>query len=189
MCECGQKGNRMLPLYEDPCFPFRFADDRIILRFHLEGVEVGWRVSVFQIDPGAQERLGLLATATVGESSWVDLDKPNLYLIEWNQYTLDHMHPVYRKRCERDGLELESMRLHEDDRAPESRGPPVIEQRSLKAVVKQSSGSAISPRRAETVAEVTARRHIDVTDGRADERCWFEERAATQDTVILFINT
>ena len=28
----------MLPLYEDPCFTFRFADDRIIPRFHLEGV-------------------------------------------------------------------------------------------------------------------------------------------------------
>jgi hypothetical protein len=31
----------MLPLYEDPHFTFRFADDRIIPRFHLEGVEAG----------------------------------------------------------------------------------------------------------------------------------------------------
>lgn len=31
----------MLPLYEDPCFTFRFAADRIIPRFHLEGVQVG----------------------------------------------------------------------------------------------------------------------------------------------------
>jgi hypothetical protein len=30
----------MLPLYEDPCFTFRFADDRIIPRFHLEGTGV-----------------------------------------------------------------------------------------------------------------------------------------------------
>ena len=30
-------------------------------------------------------------------------------LIAWNKHTLDHMHPIYRKRCERDGLELESM--------------------------------------------------------------------------------
>jgi hypothetical protein len=29
----------MLPLYEDPHFTFRFADDRIIPRFHLEGIE------------------------------------------------------------------------------------------------------------------------------------------------------
>jgi hypothetical protein len=76
MCEFGRKGSRMLPLYEDPCFTFRFADDRIIPRFHLEGVEVGRRVSVFQIDPGSGERLGLLATATVGEGGWVELADP-----------------------------------------------------------------------------------------------------------------
>ena len=66
----------MLPLYEDPCFTFRFADDRIIPRFHLEGVEAGRRVAVFKIDPGTGERLGLLATATVGEGGWVDLTEP-----------------------------------------------------------------------------------------------------------------
>jgi hypothetical protein len=66
----------MLPLYEDPHFTFRFADDRIIPRFHLEGVEAGQHVSVFKIDPDSGERLGLLATAAVGESGWVDLAKP-----------------------------------------------------------------------------------------------------------------
>ncbi len=76
MCECGQKGNRMRPLYEDPCFTFRFADDRIITRFHLEGVEAGRQVAVFKIDSGSGERLGLLATETVGEGGWVDLQEP-----------------------------------------------------------------------------------------------------------------
>ncbi len=66
----------MLPLYQDPWFTFRFAEDRIIPRFHLEGVETGRRVSVFKIDPGTGERLGLLATATVGEGGWVDLPAP-----------------------------------------------------------------------------------------------------------------
>ena len=66
----------MLPLYEDPCFTFRFAEARIIPRFHLEGVEAGRRVSVFKIDPGTGERLGLLETATVGEGGWVDLSEP-----------------------------------------------------------------------------------------------------------------
>jgi hypothetical protein len=66
----------MLPLYEDPYFTFRFGDDRIIPRFHLEGVEAGRRVSVFRIDPGTGERLGLLATATVGGDGWVDLLEP-----------------------------------------------------------------------------------------------------------------
>lgn len=50
------------------------------------------------------------------------------YLIEWNQHTLDHMHPVYRKRCERDGLELESMWLGENDLETDTGEPVVIEQ-------------------------------------------------------------
>ena len=62
----------MRPLYQDPHFTFRFADDRIIPRFHLEGVEAGGRVKVFRIDPDTGERLGLLATATVGEGGWVN---------------------------------------------------------------------------------------------------------------------
>ena len=66
----------MLPLYEDSWFTFRFADDRIIPRFHLEGVPTGRPVSVFRIDPGTGERLGLLATATAGEGGWVDLAEP-----------------------------------------------------------------------------------------------------------------
>jgi hypothetical protein len=66
----------MTPLYEDSCFTFRFGEARTIPRFHLEGVEAGRRVSVFQIDAGTGERLALLATATVGEGGWVDLTKP-----------------------------------------------------------------------------------------------------------------
>ena len=66
----------MIPLYQDPCYTFRFAEDRTIPRFHLEGVEFGWQVSVYKIDPKTGERLGLLATATVGEGGWVDLAEP-----------------------------------------------------------------------------------------------------------------
>jgi hypothetical protein len=65
-----------LRLYHDPHFTFRFADDRLIPRFHLEGVEAGRRVSVFKIDADSGERLDLLATATVGEDGWVDLAEP-----------------------------------------------------------------------------------------------------------------
>jgi hypothetical protein len=46
----------MMPLYEDPWFTFRFEDDRMIPRFHLEGIEVGRRVSIFRINPGTGER-------------------------------------------------------------------------------------------------------------------------------------
>jgi hypothetical protein len=64
----------MIPLHHDPHFTFRFADDRIIPRFHLEGVEAGRRILIFKLDPGTDERLGLLATATVGAGGWVDLN-------------------------------------------------------------------------------------------------------------------
>jgi hypothetical protein len=50
------------------------------------------------------------------------------YLIEWDQRTLEHMHPIYRKRCERDGLGLESMWLAEDDIEPDTGEPIPIEQ-------------------------------------------------------------
>jgi hypothetical protein len=66
----------MPPLYEDPCFTFRFADNRIIPRFHVQGVEVGRRVSVFRIDPCTGERLDVLATAIVGDGGWVELTNP-----------------------------------------------------------------------------------------------------------------
>jgi hypothetical protein len=66
----------VMPLNHDPYFTFRFADDRVIPRFHLEGIEAGRRVEVFKIDPGSGERLGLLATATMGNGGWVDLPEP-----------------------------------------------------------------------------------------------------------------
>jgi hypothetical protein len=66
----------MLPLYHDPWFTFRFAEDRLIPRFHLEGIEKGRHVSVIKINAESCERLGLLATATVGDGGWVDLPQP-----------------------------------------------------------------------------------------------------------------
>lgn len=62
--------------FREPHFTFPFADDRLIPRFHLEGVEAGRLVSVFMIDPATGERQKLLATATVGEGGWVDLPEP-----------------------------------------------------------------------------------------------------------------
>jgi hypothetical protein len=76
-CESGRHENEaMLPLYHDPWHTFRFADDRIIPRFHLEGVLAGSQVSVVKIDPESGERLGSLATATVGKGGWVNLPHP-----------------------------------------------------------------------------------------------------------------
>ena len=66
----------MIPLHHDPHYTFRFADDRIIPRFHLEGVEAGRRVDVYRIDPATEERLGLLTTGVTGEGGWVDVEEP-----------------------------------------------------------------------------------------------------------------
>src|ERR1700676_1322068 len=66
----------MKNLYHDPWFTFRFAEDRIIPRFHLEGSFPGSQVSVIKIDPESGERQGLIASATVGDGGWVDLPQP-----------------------------------------------------------------------------------------------------------------
>ena len=50
------------------------------------------------------------------------------YLIAWDRATLSGMHPVYKKRCERDGLELESMWLGDDDLEPDDGTRVPIEQ-------------------------------------------------------------
>jgi hypothetical protein len=66
----------MLPLYRDPHFTFRFAEDRLVPRFHLDGVEPGTPVSVFALDPASGERLGLIGEAVAGDEGWVELVEP-----------------------------------------------------------------------------------------------------------------
>jgi hypothetical protein len=68
----------MIPLYHQPWFEFRFAENRIIPRFHLEGIESGRRVVVIKVNPDSRELLEELAIATVGEGGWVDLKEPIL---------------------------------------------------------------------------------------------------------------
>lgn len=70
----------MLPLYEDPGFTFRFSEDRIVSRFHLEGIKAGRRVSMFKIDNATGERMSLLTTAIAGEGGWVELPEPIIVL-------------------------------------------------------------------------------------------------------------
>ncbi len=66
----------MIPLHRDPHFTFRFADNRVIPRFHLEDIKAGRQVSIFRLDPTTGERLDLIGTATVGDGGWVDLSEP-----------------------------------------------------------------------------------------------------------------
>src|SRR4051794_13650406 len=50
------------------------------------------------------------------------------YLIAWDRATLRGMHPIYKKRCERDGLEFETMWLGEDDiESDEGKSVPIQE--------------------------------------------------------------
>jgi hypothetical protein len=66
----------MIPLHRDPLFTFRFADGRIVPRFHLEGMDAGRRISVFRLNPATGKPLLLIATATVGAGGGVDLPEP-----------------------------------------------------------------------------------------------------------------
>lgn len=66
----------MISLYHDPHFTFRFVEDRIIPKFHLEGVESGRKVEIFQLDPKTGERTRLLTTASVEKGGWVELQEP-----------------------------------------------------------------------------------------------------------------
>ena len=65
-------------------------------------------------------------TGTVTEVEQED-DQIN-YEIKWNKKTLNGMHSVYRKRCERDGFEMDTMWLGEKDIEPDDGTPVPIEQ-------------------------------------------------------------
>jgi Calcium binding len=55
-------------------------------------------------------------------------DEEITYLIQWDNRTLGGMHPIYAKRCERDGLEITSMWLGEESIEPDEGASIPIEQ-------------------------------------------------------------
>ena len=63
-----------------------------------------------------------------GKIAEIENGNPPIYLIRWNQQTLACIHPIYRKRCERDGLDFEEMRLGEVDLEPDTGDPTILEQ-------------------------------------------------------------
>lgn len=97
-----------------PARPARFSvDNRLRVKYGVADPDFpdiplgGWAGTVAEVD---------------------DNGKSYLYLIEWNQFTLDHMHPVFRKRCERDGLDEESAWLGEENLEPDVGDRPPLEQ-------------------------------------------------------------
>ena len=51
-----------------------------------------------------------------------------LCLVEWNQHTLDNTHPIFRKRCHRDGLEETNSWLGQEDLEADVGEPVPLEQ-------------------------------------------------------------
>jgi hypothetical protein len=64
----------------------------------------------------------------VGRITEIQYLDPPMYLIRWDQHTLNNVHPIYRKRCERDGFHIEEMWLAEGDLEPDLGDPVEIEQ-------------------------------------------------------------
>ncbi|MGL4423163.1 MAG: hypothetical protein ACRCZF_21050 [Gemmataceae bacterium] len=65
-----------IPLHHEPHFTFRFAEDRLIPRFHLPGMVAGATVQVWAWNPISAVRGELLTVAQVGAEGWVDLTTP-----------------------------------------------------------------------------------------------------------------
>jgi len=56
-----------------------------------------------------------------------EVQKNGMCMVVWSRETLDAIHPVFRKRCERDGLEPERYWLGQDDLEPDGGDPLEIE--------------------------------------------------------------
>jgi hypothetical protein len=52
----------------------------------------------------------------------------NTIVVRWNRETLASIHPVYKSRCENDGLDFEQYVIGADDLEPDAGGPLDIEQ-------------------------------------------------------------
>ena len=56
-----------------------------------------------------------------------EIHKDGMYTVRWSRETLAAVHPVFKKRCERDGMVLEEYWLGDDDLEPDDGGPLNIE--------------------------------------------------------------
>ena len=63
-----------------------------------------------------------------GKITQVENVSPPLYRIRWSKDTVKNIHPIYKNRCERDGLDFEEILLGEDELEPDAGGPVILEQ-------------------------------------------------------------
>ena len=52
-----------------------------------------------------------------------EVHKNAMYTVRWSRETLDAIHPIFKKRCERDGMVLEEYSLDDDDLEPDDGSP------------------------------------------------------------------
>ncbi len=53
--------------------------------------------------------------SVVGKGQVVEVHKDGIYTVEWTKKTLSSIHPVFKQRCEIDGLDEERYGLSGDD--------------------------------------------------------------------------
>jgi len=58
----------------------------------------------------------------------IEIDGSNTFTIRWSKETLAAIHPIFKKRCEKDGLDLEEYALTGDDLELGTGGPLEVEQ-------------------------------------------------------------
>ena len=88
----------------------------------------------FQIGEKVRVRHGLMDTdyPDMPLGGWagtiVEVRGDGMYTVRWSKETLASIHPVFKKRCEKDGLVFEQYWLGADDLEDDAGGPLDIEQ-------------------------------------------------------------
>jgi hypothetical protein len=100
----------------------------------------------FQLGDKVRVRHGIMDTeySDLPLGGWagtiIEVHDDGMYTIQWSEETLNSIHPVFKKRCEKDGLVLDQYWLGPDDLEPDAGGPLHIEQ------PKQITTKPLSPK-------------------------------------------
>jgi hypothetical protein len=88
----------------------------------------------FQIGDKVRVRRGIMDTdyPDMPLGGWAgvigDVNNKGIYTVRWSEETLASIHPVFEKRCEKDGLEFDQYCLGANDLEADAGGPLDIEQ-------------------------------------------------------------